>query len=224
MGIYFKDQLKGKLYQNKGHIKAHQQSEFYESHVSIWMKQQQQINDLMQRSMELMQRQSRFQEERQREKWDQINVQMKQLKEDKQQEKLMEKLLAKMGQIEENQNNLKQEREKDKHFQQQVQEQMNQLMQQYRQMEEQLENITGQIENLELQAKETSQRLEEQEAITQKIVRQLDFIRSIIFERTSYVTGKMDEYFQYVKDAISPSALHRNRPLFEEKVEKEKIN
>src|SRR5699024_8950215 len=66
------------------------------------------------------------------------------------------------------------------------------------QMEEQLE-LQKQIQNQLLKQgenqKEVNDRLDNQEALTEKIVRQVDYLRSILFERTNDLTEKVNLLF-----------------------------
>ncbi len=60
---------------------------------------------------------------------------------------------------------------------------------------------------------EVLSRLDKQEALTEKIYRQLNHIRSIIFERTNYLAEKMDEGYKITSSYVYNLMTGNNQPM-----------
>jgi predicted nucleic acid-binding Zn ribbon protein len=56
-------------------------------------------------------------------------------------------------------------------------------------------------------------RLDKQEALTEKIFRQLNHIRSILFERTNYLAGKIDEGYKITSTYVYNLMTGSDQPL-----------
>jgi len=87
------------------------------------------------------------------------------------------------------------------------------------------EKLTDQlIEQKEIQ-KDTSSRLDNQEALMGKVIRQLDYLRSTVFERTHFLAGKIEESYDLTSSYIYKLIRNSNKPisLLMEKKQQKKI-
>ena len=57
--------------------------------------------------------------------------------------------------------------------------------------------MADQIANIEETQNKLSTRVESQEGLMEKVLRQIDHLRSILYERTSFLDGKIEKVYEY---------------------------
>lgn len=84
------------------------------------------------------------------------------------------------------------------------------------QLNEQLihqEKLSEQLINQEDTQQEVLSRLDTQEGLTEKIVRQMDYFRSILYERTNYIAEKVEESYNLTSSYMARLLANTDLPL-----------
>ena len=71
---------------------------------------------------------------------------------------------------------------------------------------------------------EVLNRLENQEALTEKILRQIDYFRATLFERTNYLAEKIDTGYNYAVSYVSKLMTGTDQSPMKLVITKEKDN
>jgi|GEM_PF-1581139 predicted nuclease with TOPRIM domain len=64
------------------------------------------------------------------------------------------------------------------------------------------EQINEKLQMQEMFHQSLMERISHQEAITEKVSRDLDHLKTVVFERVSYLAEKVEDHFKYMKDYI----------------------
>ncbi|WP_067729504.1 hypothetical protein [Oceanobacillus damuensis] len=218
MGLYFNDSANVNLYKNGGKLQEPNQGFYIRNHVSEFMKEQQRMNKLLQQSLFEVSQRYEQQQYKSDSRWESVGSQLKELREMNEQHEVMENQVTnQLKKLEANHQNLVVLLEQDRVSDKQVVEHLNQLtisqeeigklldsvaqanMQLDIRMEEQAEQLTSQgTSNAEV-----TKRLDNQEAIMEKITRQMDYFRSLLFERTNYLSEKIEQTSAYILSLLS---------------------
>ncbi|GAB3049571.1 hypothetical protein [Virgibacillus ainsalahensis] len=224
MGLYINRQQHGNVYKNDSDIKTPNQGIFIRNHVSEMMKEQQKVNDALNRSFHGIKQLHEQQGNIQSDRWMKISSQLSMLKEMNRQHEKLE------GDVVERLENLEKTIKKDHLSEEKFLEQFTNLKQtnqeiaarlgEYGQaneqiaqkMEEQAEiqkHMANQVSKQNESQGKLESRMENQEALMEKVIRQLDHFRSILFERTSFLSEKIEEGYKltstYVHQLMSGS-------------------
>lgn len=244
MSLFINETIDQKIYINKEDIKEPNQSYYRRDHLSELLKEQQDHNRKLHQSIMAFQAQNKQQE----------IIQIKKLKDLSRQiytiEQSNEKDNQTTHQVFEQLKVLEQENkhlqllidQKDQQFQQELEgqiqsieklnshileqsksydEKKKKLDEQYRLQKEMMTQISSQKDNQQ----ELTKRLDKHEAILEKVMRQLEFIRASLFERTAFLAEKIENgYFitsSYLTQLITGSPRIANQIKVLEKQEKE---
>lgn len=218
MGLYINRDNHMDIYKNDRKIDEPNQGFFIRNHVEEMIKEQKSINDSLHRSFHRLKWLQQQNEYKQSGQWQEIDGKLKELKEINQQhEKLEEQVVTQLKKLENENSKVQHLLENGQLSKQELSEQLtgigqtNQLIvtkleaygaeneklaskiNQQGEMQQQLsEQISKQEENQE----EVMGKLETQVALTEKITRQIEYFRSILFERTSFLAEKIENGYQ----------------------------
>ncbi|WP_407269759.1 hypothetical protein [Radiobacillus sp. PE A8.2] len=171
------------LYKTKANLKASNQSSFRLNYLSELLDEQQRINKSLSRSfdeLQLLQQQHQF---KQSTRWQDVDNQLNALKEQNvDRENVTKHTQAQLTEIDQSTQAVLQKLES----YQQINLQMMEMLSLQKQM-------ADQINHQEKHHDHVLDRLESQEALMQKALRQLDNIRATIFERASHLSDKMED-------------------------------
>lgn len=85
------------------------------------------------------------------------------------------------------------------------------------------EQLSEQLSAQGESTKQIEKRMESQEALTEKVVRQMGDFRSVLFERTNYLSEKIEETYSYILSQLTDcDQIHSNFLLYESQKQKEK--
>lgn len=79
--------------------------------------------------------------------------------------------------------------------------------------------IVKQLVEQEVELVEIGKRLENQEALMEKVLRQIDYYRSVLFERTQLFTGKIEQGYTNSTSYVSRLVKGKDRNVNEKKTE-----
>ncbi|MFC4024244.1 hypothetical protein ACFOUV_10610 [Oceanobacillus longus] len=247
MGLYINATNNKNIYKNDGSIQAPNQGVFIKNNVSEMIQEQQRINKSLLRSFHEISNRKEQQEYKNSLRWEELGIQLKQLEKMNAQHAEMEnEMMQRLNKIDADHQKLQVLIEEDRLSEQQVREQLTQLnasqeiisqmLEGVSQVNEQLvlkmdqqtsvqERMSEQISTQDNSNEAVTKRLDNQEAMMEKITRQVDYFRSLLFERTNYLSEKMEQTSSYILSMISGSAqLQKNYLLSQKQREKEKSN
>ncbi|OZU89365.1 hypothetical protein CIL03_06520 [Virgibacillus indicus] len=225
MGLYINRDNHMDIYKNNRKIDEPNQGFFIRNHVEEMIKEQKRINESLHRSfhrLKWLQQQSEYKQSGQ---WQEIDGKLKELKAINQQHvKLEEQVVTQLKKLENENKRVQQLLEDGRLSKQELSEkltaigQSNQLivtkLEAYGEENEKLaikinqqgevqQELSEQISKQEENQEEVVSKLETQVALTEKIARQIDYFRSILFERTSFLAEKIENGYQLTSAYIA---------------------
>ncbi|WP_163969355.1 hypothetical protein [Oceanobacillus halotolerans] len=219
MGLYMNTQDHPAVFKNNGELKEPNQAYYRYDAFSELLQEQKSINKSLTLAYRDLQTLYQQQEHKQANEWQAINQRIELLqKQQEQQEHVEKQLMEGLALLEENQKTLetnmsqelaevKQDVAEDMenisvsqgtiesqlyeigNYQQHVQDQLAELV---KLQEKMAEKVSTQDEK----QNDVLNRMDNQEALLQKTVRQIDHIRSILYERASFLVEKMESIFK----------------------------
>ncbi|MFD1852062.1 hypothetical protein [Oceanobacillus bengalensis] len=242
MGLYI-NHKQPSIYKNNKNLSEPNQGIFIKKPMAEMIEQQKDVNLSLQKSFHGLKGLYEAQEQRQSVKWNAFNEQLTELKEmNIKQEQFEKHVIEELKRLEtENikiQSILKENRLSEQEMKEvlahmgntqqtivnQLQEYGNSNNEMMGKMDKQITTQMQMADKLSLQEQNNQdvlKRLGDQEALSEKISRQLDYFRSILFERTSFLSEKIEDVSTFVMNAISKSDdLQKNRII----VQKQKAN
>ncbi|GHH96851.1 hypothetical protein [Neobacillus kokaensis] len=232
MGLYInKKQLPG-LYKNLNEIKEPNQAYSKQDFLTELMKQQDKTNTALQNSLSELKSRSLVQEQSQLHQWTQVDRQLQELRKSNLEQKDFETQIVHFLQsLNEKNGDFQRILENEALLKEDIIENVNRLSASIQEISNRLEKQgeTNQMlsqrlnEQLELQKDATAKqedfqedvllRLDNQEALTEKIVRQLNHIRSIIFERTNFLASKIEDGYKLTSSYVYKLMTGSDKPL-----------
>ncbi|WP_249869525.1 hypothetical protein [Oceanobacillus saliphilus] len=227
MGLYMNDSIHQNLYKNDGKIKEPNQGYFVKNHLSEMIHEQQQINKLLQRSLHEISQRYEQQEYKNTSRWEKIGSQLAELRKMNEQHEVMEnQVSSQLKKLDADYQRLDLIFDEDRLSGEKAMEKLSQLTASQEIFRGILEDISRTNEQLDLKIEEqtnqqkqlseqmaaqdtsndeVTKRLDNQEALMEKLVRQMDYFRSLVFERTNYLSEKIEQTSSYILSLISGS-------------------
>ncbi|MDW0115944.1 hypothetical protein QTL97_03180 [Sporosarcina thermotolerans] len=221
MGLFFNRKNELKIYEGNN-IDNHNQEVFRTDTVSTALEEQQKAFDKMNEKYGVLEKQLRNQKRIQSERWKTTDYRFDEILENQSQHhhferEAMETLERLDNQNKELQSALEKKRKKNEELVQQI----NQLSQSNSEIAEQLKKFDVDQEmllrkmdeqldrqqqfSISLEEQKSTQekivdRIEQQEGLVDKLMRQMDFLKSVLFERTHFIAEKIDKSFSYISE------------------------
>jgi hypothetical protein len=215
VGLYINNNQHPEVFKSRKKIKEPNQTLMIKNFLTEIIDEQQQANVSLSKTLEEIKQRTIEYENVQAIQWDDLSDQLNELKTHTLKNSEFESLVIQWLKT------LDERMEKYEYANQQLHTQFNE---QYMLQKQMSEKLTGQEE---FQSGVIS-RLDKQEALTEKISRQINHIRSILFERTNYLAEKVDEGFKltssYVYNLMTGSDQPISFYLLNKKEEKQKKN
>ncbi|AXI10850.1 hypothetical protein CV093_20285 [Oceanobacillus sp. 143] len=243
MGLYINRHIDGAIYKNNSDIQAPNQKLFIKNHMEEMIQEQQKVNASLHESFQGLKHIYEMQENRQTTRWIEIGNKLTELQGMNEKYTELEKhFMMQMKKLEEDNNGLMKLMENhqlsEEQFNEQVQnitmsyEKIGHKLTQYGSANEQIsskideqikvqQQLTERISTQDATQQEVLDRLDNQEALTEKISRQLSHFRSALYERTNFLSEKIEQTSSYLMNLITGSNQTTNRFMMLEK-EKEK--
>ncbi|WP_156290042.1 coiled-coil domain-containing protein [Oceanobacillus salinisoli] len=229
MGLYINPNHHNEIYKNDAGLKEPNQGFFVKNHMAEMIEEQKKVNDSLSKSVLGLKKLYEKQEDRQTGKWEALSKQLNELRTmNKQHETLEQEVMEQLKKLEQDNERLTSIVEDNQLSEQQMMKEWNVLVTAQQEIESRMRafgETSEQIkEKMEQQMKvqrqltekmifqEKSQeemqgRLDNQEALTEKISRQLEHFRSILYERTNYLSEKIDDMSSYVMNLFSSDPM-----------------
>lgn len=247
MGLFINQEIHQNVFKNKEITEGPNQSYFRRDHLSELLKEQQENNNKLHQAILATKTLNEKQEVISMERFDHLSKQLHtiELKND-QSEKSNSQVVEQLKKLEENHDQLQVLIKQDQLMEHKIKDQLNSLTETSKKILKQIDvyetanhNVKEKVDeqqNLQKEIftqlnkqgesqQELTRRLHNHEAITEKLIRQVEFIRSSLFERTAFLAEKIENgYFitsSYLTQLItgSPSIPKEIRLL--DKQEKE---
>ena len=221
MGLFINSDKHPDVFKNNGQIIDSNQTFFRKDHTADLIEEQQKANETLQKSLIELKNLYYKQSNRQTRQFKYLhNGISEQKKLNFQHEKVDDQVLSWLEKLDENQMTLKDEVV----FKQEMMTYMDTLNQSNSEVVNKLDKYGMATEQLELKVDEQLEmqtqlsqqlskqadtqlevlnRLENQEALTEKILRQIDYFRATLFERTNYLAEKIDTGYNYAVSYVS---------------------
>jgi chromosome segregation ATPase len=235
MGLFINKQAHPNLYKNSRQLSESNQVVSRQDLLTEIMKEQQKANIALNQALAELQLRYQQQTDAQNTHWQQVDYQLNDLKHSSlrqhkfenemvtnlhslheknvQLEGMVEKetqaresLTKQISQISKTCDHIADRLEKNEETQQQLTQQMNEQLEMQKQAAEKLtkqEDVHGGI----------LERLDHQDALLDKLARQLNHVRSILFERTNYLAGKIDEGYKLTSSYVYKLMSGSEQPL-----------
>lgn len=225
MGLFINKKIHQHIYKNKEQIKEPNQSFFQKNHLTELLKDQQKNNKLFHQSMLDIKVQNEQQAITQEEQW---KVFFKQLQQYGQKSHHYEQksslIIDELKRLREDHNHLQHFVTREQSVGQEIKKQISflkkaneNLLKQsedsrknYDEIKEKIidqnnkqEEVSAELLNQKATQQELANKFDQHEALLEKIIRQLEYIRSTIFERTSYVTDKIENGYFIISSYIT---------------------
>ena len=235
MGLFINKQAHPNLYKNNSQLAASNQVESRQDFLTELMKEQQKANIALNQALAELQTRYQQQTDAQTTHWKQVDYQLIDLKNSTiRQQKFENEMVTNLHSIHEKNVQLEAKVEKETQEKETLTAQINQIsktcdsiadrldkneetqQQLAMQMKEQLEMQKQAAEKLTKQEEIHGgmlKRLDNQEALLDKFSRQLNHIRSILFERTNYLAGKIDDGYKLTSSYVYKLMTGSEQPL-----------
>jgi methyl-accepting chemotaxis protein len=220
MGLYINSGQHPTVYKNNGQLKEPNQAYLRIDYFSEMLKEQQRVNQTLMNSFHHLQMQYEQQKNWELKQWKDVGASLDELKESNQQyEKFTKHATDWLNQLEQNyqklQTMLESESSLNKEIVDQIQllsetqheiiEQLNQYKNSNQEFHSQMDQIMDYQKQLlekaashEEKQQDVIKKLDNQEAIMEKTNRQVTDLRSILYERASYLSEKIEEGYQLI--------------------------
>ncbi|PFN97739.1 hypothetical protein COJ85_22135 [Bacillus sp. AFS076308] len=235
MGLFINKKEHPNLFKNSRQLKESNQVESRQDFLTELMKEQQKANMALNRALAELQTRYQQQTDAQNTHWKQVDYQLSDLKNSTfRQQKFENEMVTNLHSLHEKNVHLEAIIEKETQVRESLSGQINQIsktcdsiadrldkneetqQQLAMQMKEQLEMQKQAAEKLTKQEEIHGgmlKRLDNQEALLDKFARQLNHIRSILFERTNYLAGKIDDGYKLTSSYVYKLMTGSEQPL-----------
>lgn len=225
MGLFINTDKHPDILKNNGHIVEQNQSFFKRDHLSELLKEQQKTNEMLNQSFSELKDLFEKQESKQTSHWKYIQKGIsEQKKVNVQHERVENHVLTWLKELDAKDSKLQVTLENDLLLKQELMNTMETLSHSNLEVVTELDKVGLANEVLDLKVNEqldlqkqiaqqiakqedtqnvVLSRLDDQEALTEKILRQIDHFRAILFERTSYLAEKIDTGYNYTTSYFS---------------------
>ncbi|WP_068674108.1 hypothetical protein [Oceanobacillus sp. Castelsardo] len=232
MGLYINPNYRSNIYQTNSNPMEPNQKIFIKNHTVEMIEEQKKVNELLSKSFTSLKVLYERQNDEQSSKWTELGKQLQDLKIVNEQHEVLEReVIEKLKALEAEHEKLNITVGEGKLSEQEMQNKLKHIVTTQQGFNHKIEEfnkvnmeLKGKIEqqmDLQKQMNDTvitneknrehiEKRLDNQEALTEKITRQLDHFRSILYERTNYLAEKMEKVSTYVVNAVSKGSLHSN--------------
>ena len=224
------------VFKNQENIQASNQAFVKYNSLTELLNEQQKTNMELVRSLDELKLRNEQQEITQKNQWKQIKYKMKDLKASHlNRVELESHLVHRLETLDEKSSYLQEMVESESPVTKSILEEMNRLSHSHQEMADRLKDnetsnqvLSAQLnEQMNLQKEITEKlslhtenqvdvlkRLDQQEALTEKVYRQLNHIRSIIFERTNYLATKLEEGYKLTVSHVYKLMQGTDQPLY----------
>ncbi|WP_405096735.1 hypothetical protein [Oceanobacillus sp. FSL H7-0719] len=244
MGLYFNDKTHKNMYKNQGEIEGNNQRIYVKNHISEMIKEQEKINNsLKQTLLEIKTTNDRHQHKNES-KWLHIEAQLMELQQFNADYKVIEeRVIDYLSKLEKDNEKIHEQLEEGKLSEQELQEELSKINSSYQIISNQLADAARENEQLSMKFDkhsnlqeelseqltvqvesnaEIEKRLDNQEALTEIVIRQMDHFRSLLFERTNYLSEKIEETFGYILGVLTNKQAETNFLMYESSKRREK--
>lgn len=204
MGLFINIEQHHGMYKNVGKINESNQTSFRKDYLTELLKEQQRHNDLLHQSIYKLNLLTKQRDTSQSLQWQEINNRLTGLEKvnDLQGFQIMEQLKVLSNENEK----LQMQMENERIFDQEV---INQTKQNSLNYEELSQQINEQKESQQ----EVLTKLDNQEALTEKALRQISHLRSTLFERTSYLAETIEDSYKLTSSYLYELLTGIDQPL-----------
>jgi len=242
MGLYINQNDHQQIYKNNKKIKGVNQSYYKRDYLTELLKEQQKRNHILHQSISAIKTLNQQQQSIQVERFENLVNQLYKIEQkNNQNEQNYYKMINQLEQLERENKKVQQLIQHDQSFEKEIKNEiqslstthqkiLNQLETNYNAFEEKIneqqndqKKISTQLNKQAENQQKLTNRLDNNEALLEKVMRQIEFIRSSLFERTSFLAEKIENgYFitsSYLTQLItgSPNIPKESRMLEEQK-------
>lgn len=223
------------LFKNNARLSEPNQSYYKSDYLKELLREQDKVNHSFQKSMKDLRRSLQSHQISESKRWQEVSKDLELIKEKNKQHQIFEKQTREwMIMLERNSQELHRIVENNSTINEDILKEINQIHQSNEQIMQQIMNVyqaneqfSNKMDELSDQQKSIAEqvmkqddkqnnvidRLENQEALMEKSYRQLSTLRSILFERTSFVAEKIEESYQLTASALYKFLSGSDKPL-----------
>jgi len=235
MGLFINKKEHPNLFKNNNQLKESNQVEARQDFLTELIKEQQKANTALNQALSELQIRYKEQTDAQNTQWKQVDYQLSDLKNSTfRQQKFENEMVTNLHSLHEKNVHLEATIEKETQLRESLSGQISQISktcdsiserleknedtqaQLAQQMQEQLEMQKQAAEKLTKQEEIHEgmlERLDQQDALLDKVARQVNHIRSILFERTNYLAGKIEDGYKLTSSYVYKLMTGSEQPL-----------
>ncbi|MEH7094311.1 hypothetical protein [Neobacillus vireti] len=235
MGLFINKKEHPNLFKNNNQLQESNQVEARQDFLSELIKEQQKANTALNQALSELQIRYKEQTDAQNTQWKQVDYQLSNLENSTfRQQKFENEMVTNLHSLHEKNVHLEAMIEKETHLRESLSGQINQIsktcdsiaerleknedtqLQLAQQMQEQLEMQKQAAEKLTKQEEIHEGilgRIDQQDALLDKLARQVNHIRSILFERTNYLAGKIEDGYKLTSSYVYKLMTGSEQPL-----------
>ncbi|SHG01869.1 hypothetical protein [Ornithinibacillus halophilus] len=235
MGLFINSGLHPDVYQNNSDIEEPNQDYFQTDYFKDLLAEQKKLNETLTKNVKNINKRHQQYELSQLEKWRSVSEQLDFIKEGQNHHEKFEREAREwLIMLEERNKELHQLLEQEGDSKQEILEEIQKISQtneeiaskltQYESFSEQLteqmnqlvelhHGISNQMKKQEGKQDEVISSVENQEALMEKTLRQVDFVRSVLFERTSFLADKIENSYNLTSSMIYKLVTGTEKPL-----------
>jgi chromosome segregation ATPase len=235
MGLFINKKEHPNLFKNNHQLKESNQVEARQDFLTELIKEQQKANTALNQALSELQIRYKEQTDAQNTQWKQVDYQLSDLKNSTfRQQKFENEMVTNLHSLHEKNVHLEATIEKETQLRESLSGQISQISktcdsiserleknedtqaQLAQQMQEQLEMQKQAAEKLTKQEEIHEgmlERLDQQDALLDKVARQVNHIRSILFERTNYLAGKIEDGYKLTSSYVYKLMTGSEQPL-----------
>ena len=204
MGLFMNSEQHHGMYRNLGKINEPNQTTFRRDHLVELLKEQQKMNNSLQKSMLKLGILNEQRDQKQLDAWQEVSNHLSRVEKAKHQQEsqIMEQLIT----LTDENKKLQMMMENERIFDIEI---INQMKQHSLNNEKLSQQIIEQKESQQ----EVLTRLDSQEALTEKALRQIGNLRSSLFERTNYLAEKIEDSYQLTSSYLYQLLTGADQPL-----------
>jgi len=204
MGLFINSEQHHGMYKNVAKINEPNQTTFRRDHLAELLKEQQKMNDSLHKSILKLGILNEQRDEKQFNQWQEVSDRLGRLEKVNHQQDLQ--MMAHLKTLTDDNKNLQMMIEDDRISSQEI-------MKQIKQHSLNNLDLTQQLTEQKEGQREVLIRLDNQEALTEKALRQIDNLRSSLFERTNYLAEKIEDSYQLTSSYLYQLLTGADQPL-----------
>lgn len=219
MSLFINSEQHHNMYKSKENIHGKNQATFRRDHLTELLREQQKMNDILQKSVFKLGLLNEQRDQRQLNQWEAINERLGQLEKVNSQQDQRELQIMKQLNIVTDENKKLQMVIKNNHVSNR------EIADQIKEYRLNSERISQQLTEQEKSQVEVLKKLDNQEALTEKMLRQMSNLRSTLFERTNDLAEKIEDSYKITSSYLYQILTGNEQPLtfyMHSKHEKEK--